>query len=202
MVLSFSLRNHEKRSKSRDPFPGAVFLHSHLVFCWSWVARVYCPRTSVLLLCIILKCEGKCFRWDGCQQVFSLISSSWWLSDALPSSPLAQKHDSVWIQGFSDRADPLRGSTGICGPATGRLQRSAPQLRPGLLRNGDWLSGTWGNIPAVLQLYMYMNSFVLFVSCLVSAAAGVWHVCEVQAAPDGDASGWSLLSSPVGHRAS
>lgn len=139
------------------------------------------------------------FQVGWMHQLYSLISSCWCLSDAVLSAPLAQKHDSIWIQGLGDRADPLRGSTGICGPAAGRLQCSAPQLCPGLLRNGDWLSGACGNIPAVPLLTISINLFVLFVPCLVSAPAGVWHLCEVRAAASGDASGWSLLSSPVGH---
>lgn len=61
MVLSPPVCNHQS-IKSRDPFPDAAFL----VFCWSCVVCVHCPRTSVVLSCIFLKCEGTLFWWDSC----------------------------------------------------------------------------------------------------------------------------------------
>lgn len=77
-----------------------------------------------------------CLEWDTAAFLASFLAAGVWCSVLCP---LSQKHDSVWIQGLCDKADSLRGSTGISGPAAGRLQHAAPELRPGLLWDGNWL---------------------------------------------------------------
>lgn len=166
----------------RSPVSGFFSVH----LCWYWVLIIKGPtfteihfRKAAFL--------GSPPAGDWISVIFGVIPGCC----CFMLCPLSQKHDSVWIQGLCDRADSLRGSTGICGPTAGRLPHAAPELRPGLLWDGNWLQFS----PCTLK-----RTRVLLGSYLVSAPAGVWHISEVRAAPGGDASSWSLLPCPVGHR--
>lgn len=85
-------------------------------------------------------------------QFFSSMSCFSVCDEALLCSRPSQAHHPVRLQGLCAGAAALRGPSGRRGPPAGGLLPAAPQLRPGLLRDGNSLN------PSTCFLSIYLTS--------------------------------------------